>query len=161
MTKYVIPSEKLSFIHDHFFQWSFGKPADFLPSKQAFAQLNHPAELHYLALIYNWDDRADVLLWILESPHCARSTANLLFWRSLPSYFEDSDFSDASTCPEFCEPGFIVCRSVLMRYKRMDFSPIDLSFDPTKEWEPLRRENPFWSAPEGVFDKIRGLEVYA
>jgi hypothetical protein len=61
------------------FQWSFLQPDGYLPDKALFNQLAHPAELYYLASIYNWDDGATVLGWVLDSALCTRSTANLLF----------------------------------------------------------------------------------
>ena len=159
MTRFKIPHARRVFLDEHFFQWSFGKPAGFLPGREAFASISHPAELHYVAFTYNWDDGPDVLLWILNSPLCSRSTANLLFWRSLPSYFEESDFSDPLTCPEYCEPGFAVIRQVLLMYQSAQFSDMEIEFDPRAELEPVRRINPTWTVPEGVFDSISGVAV--
>lgn len=159
MTTYIVSKSRRAFLDQYFFQWSFGKPDGFLPSKEAFSSITHPAELHYIACVYNWDDGPEVLLWILDSPLCSRSTANLLFWRSLPSYFEERDFSDPSTCRNYCEPGFAIVKRVLERYRDEDFSATDLEFDPEGELEPLRRENPFWKVPDGVFDRIHGCEL--
>ena len=156
---YKISKKRREFIESHFFEWSFGKPDDYVPSKKDFLELSHPAELHYLAYIYNWDDDAIVLRWILESPLCSRATANLLFWRSLPSYFEDSDFDDESTCPEYCEAGFSLVKMVLEKYKRNAFSDIDIAFDPKGETETLRNDNPTWKVPPGVFDKLDGINI--
>lgn len=156
---YRITSSRRQYIESHFFEWSFGKPDNFLHDKKDFENLQHPAELHYLAAIYNWDDEAMVLKWILESPHCSRATANLLFWRSLPSYFEKSDFSDPSTCPSYCEAGFALIPAVLERYRRNDFTAVEIAFDPDDEIEDVEVESGTWEVPEGVYDIIQGLEV--
>jgi len=156
---YKISKARRASLDETFFQWSFGKSDDFLPEKSSFESINHPAELHYIAYIYNWDDGPEVLLWILNSPLCSRATANLLFWRSLPSYFEESNFDDPSTCPDYCEPGFVLVVRILEMYKNASFSKVDLRFDPEPEIEPLRKVNPFWTVPGGVYDKIDGLTL--
>ena len=160
MEIYKISSERRKYIESMFFEWSFGNPDEFLPEKNKFLNISHPAELHFLAYIYNWDDDIIVLKWILESEHCSRATANLIFWRSLPSYFEDSDFSDPSTCPEFCEPGFSLVPLVLERYKKNDFSPIEIAFNPKGEMEPVSIRSGKWEIPPGVYDEIYGLQVH-
>jgi len=67
MPNYIVNIARRLFIEQHFFQWSFDKPDDFLPDRKRFLQLTHPAELHYMANIYNWDDGATVLEWLLGS----------------------------------------------------------------------------------------------
>ncbi len=160
MSKYIISSRKSEQICSKFFEWSFGKDDDFVPSKSDFSLLNHSAELHYLAYIYNWDDGHIVLKWVLQSPLCSRSTANLLFWRSLPSYFEKTNFSDPETCPDYCEAGFELIPIVLERYSNLDFSTENIAFDPTDEIEHLEHKKFDWEIPKGVYDKISGIEVY-
>lgn len=161
MGKYSISSARRKFIEDNFFEWSFGRGDDFLPSKDNFNKLSHPAELHYLAEIYNWDDGHIVLQWILESPVCCKSTANLLFWRSLPSYFEETNFDDESTCPDYCEAGFALIKSVLIKYAKNQFSKIDIVFNPAAELEDVRKINPHWVVPEEVYLAVKGVEVSA
>lgn len=159
MNSYLITKERSDFIHEKFFEWSFDKPEDYLPSKKDFDKMTHPAELHLLAYIYNWDDDSVVLEWILDSPLCSRSTANLIFWKSLPSYFEESDFNDPTTCPRYCENGFSLIPKVLKRYEANDFSPIDIEFDPDEEIEEVDVSSGKWTVPPGVYDVIRGLTV--
>jgi hypothetical protein len=156
---YTITAGRREFIESRFFQWWLHQPEDYYPSRTDFLELQHPAELHYLAHIYNWDNDATVLKWVLESPHCSRATANLIFWRSLPSYFEESDFSEPSTCPPYCEAGFALIPMVLQRYRKGDFSRIEIAFDPEPEMEDIDDEPAHWEVPEGVFDEIQGLEI--
>src|ERR1700761_8698510 len=59
--RYVVSHARQEFIRTHFFQWSFGQPESYVPDKALFLSLAHPADLHYLANIYNWDDGELVL----------------------------------------------------------------------------------------------------
>jgi len=156
---YRISAARRAFIESNFVEWSFNRPEHFLPDKARFMELNHPAELHYLADVYNWDDDTMVLGWILESPLCARATANLLFWRAWPRDFEESDLNDETTCPPFCHDGFRLVKMVLERYRRNDFSPVQIAFDPRPEMEMLCNRNRNWRVPLGVYDIIDGLAV--
>lgn len=157
--RYLIPKSRASFITTNFFQFSFDKPDDFLPSKDLFLQLTHPAELHYLAAIYNWDDGHTVLEWILDSPLCTRSTANLLFWRSAPDYYLKCDLGDESTCESYNFAGYAVVRKVVQKYQTNSFSDYQIAFDPSEEIEEIMTENPRWNIPEGVYDRIDGVEI--
>jgi len=159
MQSYLISNDKIQLIIDNFFEWSFGKPSNFIPDKALFNSFTHPAELHFLADIYNWDDDTIVLEWVLKSPLCSRATANLLFWRSLPSYFENANFENSSTCPSYCESGFALIKIVLAKYKDNDFSEIDIDFDPVQEQEEVINNNEYWSVPKGVYNKIKGINV--
>jgi hypothetical protein len=159
MTKYTIDAARCEFIETNFFQWSFRKPDDFRPDKDLFLRLSHPSELHYLASIYNWDDGALVLEWVLESDLCTRSTANLLFWRSAPDWYLRCDIDDESSCPEFNRDGFKVIRRVMAKYKTGDFANYQIAFNPKDEIESVDEQNPKWSYPSGVYDIIEGVEV--
>ena len=159
MATHTIAKQRADFIQDHFFEWSFGRDDELEPDSAAFSKLDHPGDLHFLAAIYNWDDGPKVLEWILESPLCSRSTANLIFWKSLPSYFEDSDFNDPSTCPSYCEAGFALVPKVLKRYEADDFSPIEIEFDPIDEIEELDVATGSWTVPPGVYDVIDGITI--
>lgn len=46
-------------------------------------------ELHYLAYNYNYDDDAFLLYQIIENPHCNISTARMIYWLSIPTYYYD------------------------------------------------------------------------
>jgi hypothetical protein len=54
---YTITAGRREFIESRFFQWWLHQPQDYYPSRTDFLELQHPAELHYLAHIYNWDKR--------------------------------------------------------------------------------------------------------
>lgn len=122
-------------------------------------QLTHPADLHYLASIYNWDDGHTVLEWILDSPLCARSTANLLFWRSAPDYYLKFNLDDDTSCESYNYSGFAVIKKIVKKYQTNSFSDYQIAFDPNDEIEEIITENPRWKIPSGVYDKINGVEI--
>ena len=159
MSEYVIPASRQKYIAENFFQWSFGKGDDFFPEKEVFLGLSHPAELHFLAHIYNWDDGSLVLEWILDSPLCSRSTANLLFWRSAPDWYLKFDIDDLGSCPPYNQDGFRVIQKVVSKYLNNDFSDYQIEFDPGNEIEEITSVNPKWEIPRGVFEKIDGVAI--
>lgn len=159
MTDHTISLSRCALIMEHFVGWSFGQPDDFQPDKRLFEQLDHPADLHYLADLYNWDDGALVLGWILDSEHCTRSTANLLFWRAAPDYYTKFDLADDSACPSYNEDGFYVIRKVLEKYRTGSFCPYQIEYDPAGDIEERIEENPKWEYPQGVYHRIEGVIV--
>lgn len=159
MNTYVVTNEKRKFIERNFFEWSFKKSEDFLPEKALFQKLDHPAELHYLAGIYNWDDGPVVLEWLLDSPLCTRATANLIFWRAAPDWYLRCDIDDELSCPDFNRDAFKVIRKIVQKYKDCAFSSYEIEFDPTNEIEEVIEKNPRWSFPKGVYDTIKGIKV--
>ena len=156
MIKYNISISQASYIQKNFIGWSFDKPNDYIPDKKIFSQLNHSAELHYLANLYNWDDGSIVLEWLLDSPLCTRSTANLLFWRAAPDWYLRFSIHDLEACPKFNRDGFIILRKIINKYERNDFSKYQIEFDPTDEIEEIMNTEPKWIYPSGVYDKIEG-----
>lgn len=159
MSEYVIPLLAQSFIEENFFEWSFNKPAEFQPSKELFLKLTHPAELHYLAHIYNWDDGPLILEWILESELCSRSTANLIFWRSAPEWYMEFSLSDPESCPSINRDAFYVIIKVLEKYKNNTFNSCQIEFDPASEIEEITTEDPRWEIPSGMYDIINGVAI--
>ncbi len=159
MSTYVLKRARCEFIEKHFFQWSFGQPTEFLPDRAIFQELTHPAELFYLAGIYNWDDGETVLEWVLESELCTRSTANLLFWRAAPDWYLRCDLEDDTTCPSYNLAGYRVLRAVVQKYKDNSFSAYAIRFDPKGEIETICEKNPKWAFPPGVYDLIDGVEI--
>ncbi|MFD2721493.1 DUF4274 domain-containing protein [Hymenobacter monticola] len=91
---HAISQERAKFLQEHFFEFSF---KDSTPDKNLFDSITSPAELHYLAYIYNWDDGPEVLSWIVDSPNCDQGTAALIFWRSQPDFYQEyTDESEMS-----------------------------------------------------------------
>ena len=161
MESFKINKNRTKFIKSNFFQFSFNPDSneDIEPDRKKFEQLRNPAELHYLAYIYNWDDGVTVLEWILDSPLCTRSTANLLFWRAAPDYYLEFDINDENSCPSYNRAGFHVIQKVLEKYKNNSFSKSQIKFDPESVIEEIINDNKKWEIPSGVYDKISGVEI--
>ncbi len=159
MATYTISKLRQSFIETHFLEWSLNKPGDFIPDKSLFENLCHPAELHYLAYIYNWDDGSLVLEWILESKLCTKSTANFLFWRAGPDYYLKCDLDDFNTCDSYNLDGFRVIRNVMEKYRLNNFSEYEIEFDPAGEIESILTKEPRWEIPEDMYSFIPGVNV--
>lgn len=160
MPAYTLSKSQTLFVDEHFFEWSFDLISDdAIPDKSLFLQLNHPAELHYLASIYNWDDSPIVLDWVLDSPLCSRATANLIFWRSAPDYYLRYDLNDLDSCPIRDREVLSLLNNFVRRYASGSFHEIDIDFDPEAEIEEITTPEPKWEFPAGVYDRIHGLKI--
>ncbi|OZY86970.1 hypothetical protein CBP51_08255 [Cellvibrio mixtus] len=159
MAKFRVSFWRKWFIKRHFFQWSLYKPEGFMPNKKLFLKLKHPAELHYLSEIYNWDDGSTVLEWVLESNLCSKATANLLFWRAAPDWYLKFDPNDLESCPVINRDGFRVIQKVLKKYKDNNFSEFQIEFDPAKEIEEITSKDRKWEVPNEMYEKLSGLKV--
>lgn len=159
MATYKISRRRARFIEAKFFQWSLYKPDDTPPDAEAFSKLSHPAELHYLASIYNWDDGPKVLEWVVDSPMCSRSTANLIFWRSAPDYYLKFDLDTAEGSYPSEREVVSLLRKIVLKYREGSFSDLQIDFDPESEIEDIMTEDPKWNYPDGVYDSIEGITI--
>ena len=159
MSIYKLSQDKIDFIEEHFFEFSFDNE-DELPDKKFFAQLSHPAELFYLAHIYNWDDGIEILQWVIDSPLCSEATANLIFWRSQPDYYRRYTLSGDSSVALNDGEVLSLLHSIIQKHQNNDFSAIKIAFNPEPELEPLTAQNPKWDVPEALFNKLEGLEIH-
>jgi hypothetical protein len=159
MASYKIPKKRAEFIEQQFFEWSINQPEDAPPNAKAFSELVHPAELHYLAAIYNWDDGPQVLEWIIDSPMCSRSTANLIFWRAAPDYYLKFDLESADGCYPSEREVLALLRKIVRKYHEGSFPDLDIEFDPEEEIEDIMTEHPKWAIPDGVYDRIEGIKI--
>ena len=159
MSAYIISKDRASFVEKHFFEWSFNLPEDSLPDKELFLKLTHPAELHLLAYIYNWDDGPVVLEWILDSPLCTKATANLIFWRSAPDYYLRFDLEGDPKARPSEAAVLSLLRKIVRRHENNSFHELEIDFDPTEELEDIDTEEPKWTIPGAVYDRIHGVEI--
>jgi hypothetical protein len=158
MENFLVTKLHQQFIKEHFFEWSF-KGADASPSKALFEELDHPVLLHFLADIYNWDDGSIILEWILDSPLCSRSTANLLFWRASPDFYLSYDIYNLESCPDYNRDPFRVLSKIVEKYNSGQFSDINIELDPSTEIEEISETNPKWTFPKGTYDHIHGINM--
>jgi hypothetical protein len=158
---YFISPFKKRYIIKHFFQYSFHQDDDYLPDKKLFTKLNHPADLFYLAHIFNWDDGPEVLEWIIDSPLCTKSTACLIFWRSAPDYYLQYSFKEQNEkMLSFDVDVLNLLEKIVEKFNKNSFNPYQIAFDPTPEIEEIRTDNPKWTFPSGVYKIINGITIY-
>ena len=152
-----ISNERKKFIETSFFEFSFDKPDDYLPSFESFEDLNS-IEQFYLASIYNWDDGTEVLNWIIESPKCDKGTASLLFWRSEPDYYflEDED-----TISDWALNGYRLIKLILSKFENNEFNRSEIMYDPNDEFYFERYENdiPDWKLPRDLLVPTNGRKL--
>ena len=159
MPIYTLSQDQIDFIEENFFEYSF-ENEDELPDKTLFDQLSHPAELFYLAHIYNWDDGTDVLQWIVDSPLCSKATASLIFWRSQPDYYRRYTLAGDSNVALNDGEVLSLLHSIIQKYENDDFCSIAIAFDPEPELESLTAKDPKWEVPEALFNKLEGIEIH-
>jgi hypothetical protein len=161
MGDYILTLSRADFIHKHFLEWSFGRPLDQLPDRDKFEMLTHPAELHYLAYIYNWDDGPVVMEWIVDSPLCSKATANLIFWLVRPDYYTRYDLNAVNETDDYDDDLEVlrVLRKILEKHKKDDFHGCQIAFDPEDELEELMERRPKWTVPPALYEKLEGDEM--
>jgi len=159
MSIYTLSQDQIDFIEQNFFEFSFDNE-DELPDKTLFDQLSHPAELFYLAHIYNWDDGTDVLQWVVDSALCSMATASLIFWRSQPDYYRRYTLAGDSSVALNDGEVLSLLHSIIQKFENNDFCPIAIAFDPEPELESLTAKDPKWEVPEALFNKLEGIEIH-
>ena len=92
-----ISQKRAEFLEENFFELSF---QDQVPDRALFDSITDPAELHYLADGYNWDDGPELLEWIVSSPLCDQGTAALIFWRAQPDDYTEYASDEEMSCPD-------------------------------------------------------------
>ncbi len=157
---YMIPPLRKVFIWKNFFEFSFGKEnEDYTPNKDLFNRLKHPAELFYLANIYNWDDGPLPLKWIVESHLCSEGTAKLIFWRAAPDFYLKYSFSDHSSLNEHDSGVLNVLEIIMTRFKKGTYNQYEIEFDPSPEIEEIVTKEPKWEVPSIVYQKVHGANI--
>ena len=159
VVRHRISQSRAEYIKKNFFEWSFNKQDDFIPNKSKFELLNHPAELHYLVNIYNWDDGISILEWVLESPFCSKATTNLLFWRSAPDYYLKYCLENLSDCPDYDREVLILIKKCIEKHNNNNFSKIDISYDPKYDAEEITTINKQWEIPKFFYEKSNGISI--
>ena len=160
---YNLSKEQINYIEENFFEFSFGKEdLNYLPNKEVFDKLTHPAELFYLAWIYNWDDGKEIMKWVVESPLCSEATAKLIFWRCAPDYYRRYNIEGDKEADENLDDAeaLTLLKLIMDRQTKMDYHPISIAFDPADEVESLTQKNAKWDVPPSMFTKTEGLELH-
>lgn len=155
MTRF-LSKQQTDFIKDHFFEFGFaGKE----PDKEPFEKIETSAQLHYLADIYNWDDGAEVLDWIVSSSFCDKGTALLIFWRAEPDYYTKfENESEADTDKEI----YLLLQEIIANWQSGFYTKEQFRFDPTEEGYDVdyRYPNEKWKIPNEMKRATKGGRIY-
>jgi len=107
--------------------------------------LQSPAELHYLARYWNWDEGLDALRDIVNRPDCALATAMHVLWHSLPDeviglYATRDEAEDEDGAGEVYDLALAIC----IRAAAGGYADHGIGYDPTNvggtdltaNWDP-------------------------
>ena len=152
---HTISQQRADFLEEHFVEFSFEERT---PNKSLFDTITSPPELHYLAHIYNWDDGAEVLSWIINSPYCDRGTAALVFWRSQPEYYTQiTDESETDWATEV----YLLLRRIIQNWESGFYARATISYDPRDDAgapRDINERNPEekWPIPAYLKEPTKG-----
>ena len=155
MTRF-LSKQQTDFIKDNFFELSFSGQE---PDRKSFDKIETPAQLHYLANIYNWDDGAEVLDWIISSPRCDKGTALLLFWSAEPDYYTKFDNkSEADSDQEI----YLLLRKIIANWQSGFYKQERFKFDSIAEGYDVdyRYPDEKWMIPDEMKKPTSGGNVY-
>jgi hypothetical protein len=155
---YTVSDDRLALLQANFFEFSFeGRQ----PDRAVFDTIVNPVEYHLIAGNYNWDDGAQVLTWIIESPLCDKGTALLIFWRAQPDFY--TQFSSVEEADYEAEVYRLV-RAIMGKWEAGFYQTSLIAYDPTGD--PMaadiasRHPKEKWSIPAYLKQPLAGeLEV--
>jgi len=123
MTK-PISSKRVKILLDNFNEYSF---EGHIPDKSIFDRIDNPAELHFIAKNYNWDDGILVLNWIINNAICDKATAKFIFWTAAPDYY--TQFEKASD-NEYDDGVFGLLKTIIKNFENGFYIKEEFSFNP-------------------------------
>ncbi|MEM7297691.1 MAG: DUF4274 domain-containing protein [Bacteroidota bacterium] len=150
-----IQKDRARLLEENFFEYSFD---DREPDQQLFNQITNPAELHFIADLYNWDDGTEVLEWIVDSDLCDEGTAKLIFWRAEPQ--------DFTSCESVVDVGFMgedvykLLRKIIRNFEDGIYKKATIAYDPAMDVD-LNYKNPKekWAIPEYLKQPTKGQSI--
>jgi len=153
--KYKISAKRAELLNSNFFEFSF---TDKKPDKKLFDSITEPAELHYIAEIYNWDDGPELLTWIINSPICDIGTAKLIFWRAQPD-----DYTYYSSEEESSDGVFTLLQTIISNFEKGFYKSEKILYNPHEDSgaPDLSNENPNpkWKIPDYLKTKGKGKPI--
>lgn len=101
------------------------------PSREFFASVADPAELHVFADAYNWDGGLKDVWRVIWHPLCDLGTALLVYWRAQPRQM--LQHPDREALPEYQREDWDLLREIEQRVAAGAFTtaaqPLDLAND--------------------------------
>lgn len=124
---HTISQERADFLEANFFQFSFEERE---PDRALFNTISDPIDLHYLVHIYNWDDGPEVLGWIIDSPHCDRGTAAMIFWRSQPAFYTEYNQESEMDLPDGVLP---LLQRIMQHWEQGFYQRTQIAYDRSED----------------------------
>jgi len=125
----ILTKERVEYIENNFFEKGHGGY-----DIEAFKTLTCPEELHQLATNYNWDDGAQVMEWVIDSPLCDKGTALLIYWQLDVGYYQKYSNQDEANKIRRGEVlvnhNYKLLRSIQEKYLMDHFLLEKIRFDP-------------------------------
>ena len=154
----MILPHRVNFIKKNFFEFSFDEDTEeeIQPDFDKFKSLS-AKEQYYLASIYNWDDGAQVLKWIIESAYCDKGTATRIFWMTEPDYYFDYT---SETIDEYERETFELLQMIIKRFKEGSFKTSKYKFLPEEEGYQTEWPNAtgIWELPDELKKGNKGFK---
>ena len=92
-----------------------------------FLRTRSPDDWHRYAFYANWNERLDVLYWIVKQPNCDKATASLIFWRGEPTGYDWEDDDQVLGEDEYAvEP---LLKYIAIRFNTTGFSRSEIAYD--------------------------------
>ena len=110
------------------------------PSREFFASVTDPEELHLFAGAYNWDGGVEDLLNVVRHPLCDRGTALLVYWRGQPGF--DLEYADRDAVPEYRQEVWDLSREIEGRVAAGQYLTATQAFDPANDGGSDSRPKP-------------------
>ncbi len=153
--KYKISPKRAEILDNNFFEFSFN---DKTPDKKLFDSITEPAELHYIADKYNWDDGPEVLAWIINNPICDIGTAKLIFWRAQPD-----DYTSYSSEEESSDGVYTLLQNIITNFEKGFYKNEKILYDPLGDdgAPDINNENPNpkWKIPDYLKTRGKGKPI--
>jgi hypothetical protein len=109
-------------------------------SREFFASVTDPEELHLFASLYNWDGGLDDLHRIVRHPLCDLGTALLVYWRGQPGFY--LQYPDRTVVPDHAHEVYDLLREIEQRVAAGEYRTARQPFDPAADEGQDRRPTP-------------------
>lgn len=101
------------------------------PSREFFASVTDPEELHLFADLYNWDGGVEDLWRVIQHPVCDLGTALLVYWRGQPDF--DLQYADRDEVPDRRRKEWDLLREIERRVAAGAYRTASQPFDPADD----------------------------
>ena len=154
---YSITEERAALLEEKFFEFSFH---DREPDRVFFEGIANPVELHLIVGNYNWDDGAEVLTWVVQSPLCEQATAAMVFWHAQPSYYTQFDNEEEAS---WAAEVYTLLRTILANWEAGRYHTGLVAYDPQADPKAEGIEETYpnakWHIPDYLKQPVAGRMV--